>query len=63
MICPLLAIAHWIPEEGFPTQDCIREQCAWWNEFAACCGVVAPGVVQALEALRQEISDRFSQNQ
>jgi len=42
MKCPLLAHKTWI-EDDYPMQvyeDCLREECAWWDRTAGKCVVL-----------------------
>jgi len=46
-LCPLRVLAR--ATGATAPNRCIGETCAWWNERAQCCGVIAPGVLQADE--------------
>lgn len=45
MICPLLAHKTYI-EDDYPMQvyeDCLKEECAWWDDGDECCMVFLIG--------------------
>ena len=52
-LCPLRVLAVAMSSRSAMTaaasRRCVGETCAWWNEGAQCCGVIAPGVLQAEE--------------
>ncbi|MBA7686611.1 hypothetical protein ES703_95061 [subsurface metagenome] len=41
MKCPLFAIATRViePQPDVPINDCLGEECAWWNKGFGCCQV------------------------
>ncbi len=42
MKCPLLAIANMVvePQSNVPINDCLKEECAWWEKRLKICSVL-----------------------
>ena len=42
MRCPMLTMyaTTFKPPEEYEDRDCLKEECAWWDENADCCAVL-----------------------
>lgn len=59
VMCPILVLANWIPERGYPNVYCEQEECALWNPHIGCCGLIATGIIQGIEVERREAAARW----
>lgn len=57
MKCPLLSAGEYTRNVSHPTIscDCIKEECAWWNEAYSCCQLVE--LVHALGGIELHLKE------
>lgn len=57
MKCPLLCIARptEIDHTGLTEADCLKEKCAWWNEYYGMCSQAIDGYLKGIADYRLEI--------
>ena len=57
MKCPLFVQSYMLKTGAAPTHqcDCLKEECAWWNEYFGKCCVAVSSYLKGIEGHRLEI--------